>query len=342
MFKKFIYIVVITVLFFTAASFFLPRYVHVERHIEIARPAATVYTVLNSYRSFLAWSPWAERDPGARYELSGPDAGPGARLSWSGDPRLVGSGWQEIVQSEPYSLIRMALAFDQQGRSETYFRIEESTGGVRLTWGFETDLLDGQGILGGILARYFGLFFDHWIGRDYEAGLQRLKRFVEDMPAADFSGLDVQRVLAAPMDVLSFPIPPGSGLDGLSTAFREISAFMATHGILRQGLPMTISRPLAEGRWGSEAAIPIELPANPPPPEGAIRYDRSPAGEAVRAIHVGPSGELADTYDGLSAWLSAHGLSEGAVSWERYVSDPRATDAGQQVTEVYVLLGEKP
>ena len=67
MLKKVIYSIVIALIIFSVIGFFLPSEVHVERQIEIRRPAATVFTVVNSYRAFQSWSPWAERDPGASY-----------------------------------------------------------------------------------------------------------------------------------------------------------------------------------------------------------------------------------------------------------------------------------
>ena len=106
MFSKFLSIVGITALLFLVGGFFLPRFVHVERSLEIEMAAAPVFSLLNSYSTFASWSPWAERDPDANYEFSGPEAGVGARMSWSGDPRLVGSGWQEITESIPHSLVR--------------------------------------------------------------------------------------------------------------------------------------------------------------------------------------------------------------------------------------------
>jgi len=90
MFTKFLYVIVIAFVLFLSVGLFLPRNVHVERSIEIDRPASTVFVLLNSYRAFASWSPWAARDPDARYEFSGPESGVGARLSWSGDPRLAG------------------------------------------------------------------------------------------------------------------------------------------------------------------------------------------------------------------------------------------------------------
>jgi effector-binding domain-containing protein len=342
MLKKVLYAIVIIAVIFVVASQFLPRYVHVERSIQIDRPAATVFTVLNSYHNFLAWSSWSARDPDARYEVSGPAAGVGARLSWSGDPRLVGSGWQEIVASEPYRRVAMHLDFDQQGAAESYFAIEEKGRGVNLTWGFDTDLLEGQSLLSGVLARYFGLFFDRWIGADYETGLARLKAFVESLPEADFAGLDVEVMNVEPQDILYVRIDDPADAPELEArlgaAYRAISSFMAANGIERAGKPLTITRVGGRAGMSLEAAVPVVQPEVEA--DGLVRLGHTPGGRAVRVAHRGPHATKGRTYDALAAWMAAHGLREGRVTWEQYVSDPAGTPPDELLTYIYALLAD--
>ena len=377
MLKKVFYALVIAIVIFIAVGLFLPREVHVERTVSIQRPPATVFTVLNSYRSFAAWSPWADRDPAAVYEFSGPEAGPGARLSWRGDPRLVGSGWQEITESRPYSLVRMRVDFDQQGSARSYFQLDPVDGGTRVTWGFDTDLQEGQGWLGGLLARYFGLFFDTWIGTDYEQGLGRLKAYLEALPPADFSALDVAIVDAAAVDILY--VDSDADLDSpdltssLAAAYREITGYMAERGITRAAQPMAITRVREAGGYEVEAAIPVVLPAPEPTTEPAasetaadgdaaqaaesaaaeataaatgtpapsrVRIGQSPSGRAVRAVHRGPYDRMGPTYEQLAAWMGAHGVAEGDVSWEQYISDPGETPPDELVTHIYFLIAD--
>lgn len=342
MLKKVLYAIVISVITFLAIGLFLPRHVHVERSVAIDRPAATVFTVVNGYTHFLAWSPWSARDPDARYERSGPAHGVGARLSWAGDPRLVGTGWQQIVASEPYRRVAMQLEFEQQGTAETYFLIEDAERGVRLTWSFDTDLLEGQSLPGGVLARYFGLFFDRWIGSDYEDGLARLKTYVESLPAADFARLDVEVVRAEPRDILFVRIDDlDDSLDlatRLGAAYRAISSFMAANGIERTGQPLTLTRVDGNRGLSIEAAIPV-APAGVETIE-PVRAGRTPGGRAVRAAHYGAHATLRQTYDELAAWMATHGLVEGPVTWEEYVSDPAETPPDELVTYIYALLAD--
>jgi len=343
MLKKVFYSIVIALFIFLIIGFFLPRQVHVERQIEIQRPAATVFTVVNSYRTFPLWSPWADRDPDARYEFSGPVAGVGAKMSWSGDPRLVGTGWQEITESEPYSLVRMHLDFEHQGQAFSYLQIDGSSGMARVTWGFDTDLLEGQSWFAGVLARYFGLFFDKWIGTDYEAGLARLKALVESMPSADFADLEVQIVQVEPADILyvrSMPAGDSGNLDSsLAAAYREIIAFMTANEIEMAAQPMAITRLHGQQSYEVDAAIPV-IPRDVET-DTRVLLGKSPAGRALRVIHRGPYDLMAPKYEKVAAWMAARGLEEGPVSWEQYISDPAKTSAEALITHIYFLLEDE-
>jgi effector-binding domain-containing protein len=271
-------------------------------------------------------------------------------MSWAGDPRLVGRGWQEIIDSHPNSLVRMHLEFEQQGNADSYFRIDETAEGVRVTWGFETDLQEGQGWFGGLLARYFGLFFDSWIGSDYEAGLARLKALLESMPPADFSDLEVAAVEVEPQTILYVKSDSGDGSEDLSqslaAAYKEIGAYMAERGIEMRAQPMAITRIHDDSSYDVEAAIPVRL-EDPNGLEGAdsvgrVRVGQSPAGRALRVIHHGPYESMAPSYGKLAAWAAAHGVSEGRVSWEQYISDPGETPADELVTHIYLLIEDDP
>jgi len=347
MFSRFLIIVGVIIGLFLAGGFFLPRYVHVERSLEIERPAAPVFALLNSYKTFASWSPWAERDPDARYEFTGPEAGVGARMSWSGDPRLVGSGWQEITQSVPHSLVRTRLFFDQQGAAESYFRLDETAGGVTVTWGFDTDLTEGQSFLGGLLARYFGLMFDRWIGSDYEQGLARLKDYAESLPVARPPRAEIEVVEVPPQDILFLRVgEPGAAnleldagiAESLAVAFDEIVAWMNENDVVMAGRPMTINHSGGETGYELLAAIPIEVP--PDETAGRIMAGTSPSGQAVRIIHRGSYARMATSYQKLSAYMDVHDLREGEYSWEHYLSDPAETPESELVTYIYYQVSQ--
>lgn len=160
---------------FVGVGLLLPDRVHVARSIEIERPPAEVYALLEGFERFNEWSPWKDYDPSAQYRLEGPARGVGASMHWSGDK---GSGSQRITAVDPGRRIDVALEFGPDGGGgEASFLLEPSPAGTRLGWTFDSDFQ------GSLMFRWIGLFFDRLIGGDYERGLASLKQLAESEPA---------------------------------------------------------------------------------------------------------------------------------------------------------------
>jgi effector-binding domain-containing protein len=342
MLTKILWVAVLALAAFIVTGVLLPAQHQVERSIVIERPVSVVFSLLNSYASFNQWSPWAERDPEARYTLSGPEAGVGARLAWDGDPRLVGSGWQEITASRPYERIEMTLDFGDQGVAQSYYALEDVNGASHLSWGFTTDVTAGKGWFGALMGKYFGLFLEQWVGADYEQGLATLKRYAESLPEADFASANIAIVEVAPVDVLMVSASSSQQADdvarALAEAFGEITRYMTANDIEIAGQPMAITRAWDEQGYRFDAALPVDrLPESV---NGRIRAGQSPGGRAIRIIHRGPYDEMLGSYDALASYMAAHGLREGAVSWEHYISDPGDTAPEDLVTHIYIQLAD--
>lgn len=338
--KKVGFVLLLLIAAFVVTGYLLPKQVHVERSITIERPAAMMFEMLNGYRYFNEWSPWAKRDPNAKFTVSGPESGVGARISWVGEPQLVGSGWQQIVASKPYEQINIKLDFDAQGVADTGFTLAPVGDATRVTWFFDSDLTEGVNFLDSFLARYFGLLFDRWVGGDYELGLSNLKQYAESIPASEFSQLEIERVNLEAQTILfvtsSSTQDPGDIALAMSAAYSEISKFMNQSGIRMNGQPMAITRARGEGTYQFDAAIPVDFV--PSGLSGNINSGLSPAGPAVRAVHHGAYDQMMPTYTKLAAYMSAHGLRQGQVSWEHYISDPGNTAPGELITYVYIML----
>lgn len=151
----------------------LPSHSHLERSALIERPAEDVFVALNSFARFNEWSPWFEMDPKAAYTYGGPESGVGAKLAWVGDSS-VGSGSQEIIESTPNTRIVNALDFGGSQARAT-FHLTPEGGGTRLVWSMDSE--HGYNPIN----RLFGAFLlDDMVGKDYEKGLAKLKRVLEN------------------------------------------------------------------------------------------------------------------------------------------------------------------
>ena len=340
--KKIGFIALFLAAAFLVTGLLLPSQVHVERSITIKRPVTMMFEILNGYRHFNHWSPWAERDPAAEFIISGPDTGVGARLSWIGDPQLVGSGSQEIIASRPFEQIDTRLDFDIQGVAVASYMLDARGDATHISWAFDSDLTEGLGLVDGFLARYFGLLFDRWVGGDYEKGLASLKQYAESLPVSDFNQLEIGRVDVEAQNILfvtsSSSQDPADIALAMAAAYAEISAFMQREGLHMSGQPMAITRAWEEGGYQFDAAIPVDV--IPAELSGNIKAGKSPSGPAVRVVHHGALDQLMPVYEKLTAYMSAHGLSQGRVSWEHYISDPGNTAPQDMITYIYVMLDQ--
>ena len=153
-----------------------PDEYHLERSVTINAPAPVIYQELNSYKNNNEWSPWAEKDPNAKYTYEGPSEGVGTKMIWSSEKEEVGDGSMWIVENTPNKMVNNRMTFGSYpGEPYARFELEDAgQGSTKVTWTYEEDL---QGI-----APIFGVFFDleTMLGPDYEKGLNNLKAYIEN------------------------------------------------------------------------------------------------------------------------------------------------------------------
>lgn len=161
-----------------ALGFVLPGKSHVERSTVIAAAPEMIYPYLSDFENFNAWSPWAARDPDAKYTITG--AGVGQKMSWTSDKPEVGSGSQEITALEAPHLVRTRLDFGEQGVANGAFTLSPYEGGTKVVWSLDADMREGVPVYMQPVATYMGFFMDGMVGPDFEKGLENLKTVVED------------------------------------------------------------------------------------------------------------------------------------------------------------------
>jgi effector-binding domain-containing protein len=332
--KKLLATLVVAAVLFAVVGFFLPRTAHVERSIAIDAPPSMVFTVLNGFKQFSRWSPWADIDPNATTTLEGPPAGVGAKMSWAGNAE-VGTGSQEILESTPYSQIKVRLAFgDFPGAFIASYALAPEGEGTQVTWAFDADY--GSSIMG----RYFGLLSDSMLGPDYERGLGRLKNFVEGLPKADFAGLVVETTEAEAQPLLLMPVrtandPNAIGV-ALGVAYGRLSGYISAQGLEQAGPPVAIHNGEQGGALSLDAAIPVnrtDVAVAAP-----IRAGSSYAGRVLKVVHTGDYAGLPAAREKVRAYLATAGLEQVGPLWEQYASDPGSTPPAELVTNIFVPI----
>jgi effector-binding domain-containing protein/carbon monoxide dehydrogenase subunit G len=338
--KRLVLFLFVLIVVLIGVAFFLPNSGHVERSITIARPPSMVFAVLNSYRRFNDWSPWVGKDPNAHYTVTGPVAGVGAKESWVGDPKTVGSGSQEIIESKADESVTMALDFGDMGKAKARFLLSPEDKGTRVKWTLDTQAplaLDGK-VLWNTIGRYMGLFMDSMVGPDYETGLAKLKTLVETFPDVDIRGVGGEALVLAPRKI--YFVSASSGPDSesakavLTEAYGKLGKYLADNSLTMQGAPLTITTSYDKSGWKFDAAIPVDR--NNAATRDDIQAGATYAGNAVQFMHVGPYDKIGDTITGAYAWLSVQGYKAKGRLIEDYISDPGKTPAEQLQTKLTI------
>ncbi|HEX2101996.1 MAG TPA: SRPBCC family protein [Candidatus Synoicihabitans sp.] len=151
-----------------------PDNYRVTRTTTITAPASTVFPLVNDFRRWDSWSPWAKLDPEMKQTFEGPATGVGAVQTWSGNNK-VGAGQATITESRVPELIRVKLEFLKpfESTSTSEFAFQPEGDRTVVTWTMVGDQT--------FVSKAFGLFInmDKMIGTDFEKGLAAMKTVAE-------------------------------------------------------------------------------------------------------------------------------------------------------------------
>jgi len=313
-------------------GFALPRTNQVEVKIEIDAHQATVFALVNDFRRFALWSPWADTDPNARFLYAGPNRGEGAMVTWDG--AIIGNGNQLITESHPFERVEITMSPGEPGEARSWFALEPGVGTTIITWGFEADY--GLNIVG----RYFATMLGSVVARDYHDGLVTLKEIAESLPRADFSDLEIEHIVVEATDIALLPAtsqPESTAIsDALGKAYFQILGFIDDNNLSEAGAPLSITRSFNGSELNFDAAIPVRgIGEETPRLESGVRISQTYAGPVIRIRHLGSYEVLASTHRKVSAYLAALGIERNGAAWESYVSDPSKVPEEDLLTYVY-------
>lgn len=151
-----------------------PDSFRVERSTAMNAPAEKIFPYIDGLKRWTEWSPYEGRDPAMKRAYSGADSGKGAVYEWDGNDN-VGKGRMEIVDSTPPHRVVIKLDFLKpfEGHNMAELIVEPKGGQTIVTWA-----MYGPSTF---MTKLVGTFLDmdDMIGRDFAAGLAKLKAVVE-------------------------------------------------------------------------------------------------------------------------------------------------------------------
>ena len=151
-----------------------PDSFRVERSASLNAPAEKIFPYIDGLKRWTEWSPYEGRDPAMKRAYSGAESGKGAVYEWDGNDQ-VGKGRMEIVDSTPPHRVVIKLDFLKpfEGHNMAELTVEPKGGQTIVTWA-----MYGPSTF---MTKLIGTFMDmdDMIGRDFAAGLAKLKTVVE-------------------------------------------------------------------------------------------------------------------------------------------------------------------
>ena len=164
-------IIIVAILILAATK---PGTFRIERTAVVNAPAEKVFPLIADFHQWLNWSPWEGRDPALKRTYSGAERGKGAVYAWEGN-KNVGSGRMEILEAATPSKIVIKLDFLKpfEAHNTAEFTMLPQGAATKVVW-----VMHGPAPFMSKLMQVF-MSFDNMIGKDFEAGLAKLKTISE-------------------------------------------------------------------------------------------------------------------------------------------------------------------
>lgn len=332
-FKKILIGLLVLVGVLLIVSFLLPSSYKVERSTEINAPASVVFNQVNTLKNWENWSPWRDIDPTMVTTYNETASGEGAKAMWTGDKS--GTGEQTITASEPARHLQMKLVFKEPNKMESdeHWMFEEKDGKTKVSWVME-------GKLDWPIGRFFGLFMDKMLGKDFEKGLAKLKEVSENSAASGKTSsgekgeITEKEVKAQPIISIREVVTPDKISAKLGEMYGKLMAYLKKNEAEPAGMPLAIYHEYApdKNRVDMEAALPVSKELKG---EGPVKFGKTYEGKVAATVHWGSYESSEATYNAIEKWMKDNKKSPAGPPWEVYITDPTMEkDTAKWQTEI--------
>ncbi len=177
MFKKLMLALLVVIAALAVLISLQPSAYRVSRSTTITATPQQVFALIDNYRKWADWSPWAKLDPKMKVTYSGPESGADAVYHWTGNDD-VGEGEMRTLESRPHEYVKIDLNFIKpfESKSLTEFKVMPEGTSTKVTWDMSGNA--------DFMMKAMGLFtnLDAMIGADFEKGLAQMKKLAETQP----------------------------------------------------------------------------------------------------------------------------------------------------------------
>jgi effector-binding domain-containing protein len=152
----------------------------------------------------------------------------------------------------------------------------------------------------------------------------------------DPNDVDTLVLAAKPALIASGQTTWDQAYDVLREVFRRLATDATRLGLKVAGRPLTYFVETDDMGFRYEAMLPVDRAPAAGQTLGAVRAGQTPTGAALRFMHRGPYDDIDATYEGITAYLDAKGLTVRDQFIEEYLNEPR--DAADPTFEINIYV----
>jgi effector-binding domain-containing protein len=325
--RRILFALLIIIILIIGIGFLLPRHVHVERSLMIKAPAELIFEQVNSFRNWNNWSPWHQMDTNMQAVYSGPEEGSGAKLAYHSDNKSVGEGRLTITTSIPYDSIVLDMDFMENGRATSKFTFTKADSGTLVKWMMESDLKNNP------ISRWFGLFMDNMVGKDFEEGLAKLNEFSTAAALNSGPGIVEKDVPAQIILSIRDTVSPSTIGTKIGIFYGRISKMINNKKLTVTGAPFAIYYSYSPALFDMEAGLPVNEVIES---TKDIKCREIPAQKTVMSSFMGAYEKTAKVYEAIERYIKDKKMTIAGSPWEVYITDPQLEpDTSKWQTDIY-------
>jgi len=299
-----------------ALMYFSPKQLIFEESIEIDAPPTMVYNMVNDFKNWDSWSPWADIDPDAINTYTDKTVGVGAQHTWKGNKEL-GEGSQKIIESVKGQKIKTELLTNfWKGSAYSNWKFEEKGKKTKVSW-------DMQGAETPFVFRPFNLLMKSGLKKTYRTGLDRIKKQTEDrFKNKIYGGYKINEVYQGTKHyVMNRQVVNMADVNKYYTQ-NVGSLFTKAQGVTMEmdGMPSRLfySWDETSGTTDMAAALPLKEPVTIP---GAISQTISD-GKVIQVDYYGDPGKTQAAHQAITDYMNDNGLLVNYPIVEESITDP--------------------
>jgi effector-binding domain-containing protein len=314
--KRILLVITLFLVLIVAVSLFLPSSFNLSRNVIVDADREQIFNQVNELKNLKNWAPWALKDISIfedENSYSIPSKGEGASFVWSSQDDDLGSGKLIIKEVKDQEIILTQTELDFLVLNDSW-EFNENEDGVEVIWSTSIDFGFNP------ISKFFGLFIEDEIAKDFELGLSRLKEYSEELPK--IKRVVVEQSTVSSMWFLSLrdSVNPAEMINLHGKMYAELNQFMDDNRIQIMDKPLVIYHYWSDTLIDIEAGIPIydSLFVN----DDEIKLNKIDSGNVVTAIHYGTYDRLPETYFGINEWMRRNKVVVSGPPWEIYLTDP--------------------